>query len=100
MQRLSFLWMIPAAVVGLLLLIRFQPKSVARFNRAVTNRITRRFAGRVWGFGIVIHRGRRSGRLYRTPINLFRTADGFLIALTYGRDSEWVQNVLAAGGGA
>ena len=100
MQRLLSFWMIPAAVVGLLLLIRFRPKSVARFNRVVTNRITRRFAGRVWGFAIVIHRGRRSGRLYRTPINLFRTPDGFLIALTYGRDSEWVANVLAARGGA
>jgi hypothetical protein len=75
--------MIPAAAFGLLLLIRFQPKSVARFNRAVTNRVTRLFAGQVPGFGIIIHRGRRSGRVYRTPINLFRIPDGFLIALTY-----------------
>ena len=28
----------------------------------------------------------------------FGAPDGFLIALTYGRDSEWVRNVLAAGG--
>jgi hypothetical protein len=31
-------------------------------------------------------------------VNVFREPDGFLIALTYGRDSEWVKNVLSAGG--
>ena len=31
-------------------------------------------------------------------MNVFRVPDGFLIALTYGRESEWVKNVLAAGG--
>jgi hypothetical protein len=30
-------------------------------------------------------------------VNVFRAPEGFLIALTYGRDSEWVKNVLAAG---
>jgi hypothetical protein len=28
----------------------------------------------------------------------FEAPEGFLIALTYGRESEWVKNVLAAGG--
>jgi hypothetical protein len=32
-------------------------------------------------------------------VNVFRQPDGFLIALTYGRGSGWVRNVLAAGGG-
>ena len=31
-------------------------------------------------------------------MNVFRAPNGFLIALTYGRESEWVKNVLAAGG--
>lgn len=81
------------------LLLRFHPRWVASFNRAVTNRITARFANRLPGFGIIIHKGRESGRLYRTPVNVFKTQDGFLIALTYGRDSQWVKNVLAAGRG-
>ena len=98
MRRLSFLGVIPAAMLSLILLVRFRRKSVARFNRAVTNRLTRRFAGRAPGFAIVIHRGRKTGRLYRTPVNVFQVPDGFVIALTYGRGSEWVQNVLAAGG--
>ena len=80
------------------LLIRFRKRWVAAFNLAVTNRITSRFAARLPGFGIVTHVGRKSGKVYRTPVNVFRAPEGFLIALTYGRESEWVRNVLAAGG--
>jgi deazaflavin-dependent oxidoreductase (nitroreductase family) len=97
-RRSSRLAALPALILAVLLLVRFRRKSVARFNRAVTNRITRPFAGWAPGFGLVVHRGRKSGRVYRTPVNVFRAEDGFLIALTYGRRSEWVQNVLAEGG--
>ena len=86
-----------AILLAPVLLIRFRKRWVAAFNLAVTNRITSRFAARLPGFGILTHVGRKSGRVYRTPVNVFRVPDGFLIALTYGRDSEWVQNVLAAG---
>ena len=80
-----------------ILLIRLRKRWVAAFNLAVTNRITSRFADRLHGFGILTHIGRKSGRLYRTPVNVFRAPEGFLIALTYGRESEWVKNVVAAG---
>jgi hypothetical protein len=30
-------------------------------------------------------------------VNVFRAPEGFLIALTYGRECEWVRNVVAAG---
>jgi deazaflavin-dependent oxidoreductase (nitroreductase family) len=96
--------MIIAASIALLailsapiLLIRFRKRWVAAFNRAFLNRITGLFAARLPGFGILTHAGRKSGRAYRTPVNVFRAPDGFLIALTYGRDSEWVKNVQAAG---
>jgi hypothetical protein len=69
---------------------------VAAFNLAVTNRITSRFAARLPGFGILTHVGRKSGWVYRTPVNVFRAPEEFLIALTYGRESEWVRNVIAA----
>src|SRR5262245_21962294 len=72
------------------------PRSLAEFNRRFTNKLTRYFAGWLPGFGIVIHTGRTSGRTYETPVNVFRTEDGFVFALTYGR-AEWVQNVMAAG---
>jgi len=85
------------ALLSPVLLIRYRKRWVAAFNLAVTNRITSRFAARLPGFGILTHVGRKSGRLYRTPVNVFRAPEGFLIALTYGRESEWVKNVVAAG---
>ena|ERR1700733_9644000 len=93
-------WVISFLVLALtpILLIRFRKRWVARFNLAVTNRITSRFAARLPGFGIVTHVGRKSGKVYRTPVNVFQAPEGFLMALTYGRESEWVRNVIAAGG--
>jgi deazaflavin-dependent oxidoreductase (nitroreductase family) len=91
--------LILAIPLAAILLLRFRKRTVAAFNIAVTNRITGRFADRLPGFGILTHVGRKSGRTYRTPINVFRLPNGFAIALTYGRESEWVKNVLAAGGG-
>jgi deazaflavin-dependent oxidoreductase (nitroreductase family) len=74
------------------------PRGLARFNRKVTNPLAERISGRVPGWGILIHRGRRTGRAYRTPLAVFSRAGGYVIALTYGPEAEWVQNVLAAGG--
>jgi deazaflavin-dependent oxidoreductase (nitroreductase family) len=88
-----------AVLLAPILLIRFRKRWVAAFNLVFTNRITTLFAARLPGFGIVTHVGRKSGRHYRTPVNVFREPDGFLIALTYGPSAEWVKNVLAAGGG-
>ena len=73
------------------------PKGLARFNLVVTNRVVGPFASRLPGFAIVTHVGRRSGREYSNPVNLFRHEDRYVIALTYGADSQWVRNVLAAG---
>lgn len=74
------------------------PRIVARMNRVGLNRLTTHVAPRMPGFGVVVHRGRRSGREYHTPVNVFPRTDGVRIALTYGADSDWVKNVLAAGG--
>src|SRR5437879_2238381 len=73
------------------------PRALARFNRRVTNRVSGVVAGRAPGFGIVVHGGRKSGRVYRTPVNVFAHDGGYRIALTYGQDADWVKNVLAAG---
>jgi deazaflavin-dependent oxidoreductase (nitroreductase family) len=67
------------------------------FTKRVINPITRRFAGRLPGFAILTHVGRVSGRVYHTPINVFRRGDHYLFALTYGSNVDWVKNVLAAG---
>ncbi|OBH84231.1 MULTISPECIES: nitroreductase family deazaflavin-dependent oxidoreductase [unclassified Mycobacterium] len=79
------------------------PQGLARFNRHVTNPIQRLWAGWLPPFGIVEHVGRRSGKAYRTPVNVF-SADvdgkpGVAILLTYGPDRDWLKNLKAAGGG-
>ncbi|MFH2112580.1 MAG: nitroreductase family deazaflavin-dependent oxidoreductase [Candidatus Bathyarchaeota archaeon] len=74
------------------------PKKVAVFNKYVTNRIILPFAGWLPPFAEITHTGRRSGRMYRTPVLAFASEDGFVLALTYGRDVDWVRNLRAAGG--
>ncbi|MGW4366468.1 nitroreductase family deazaflavin-dependent oxidoreductase [Nocardia takedensis] len=73
------------------------PRALARFNRHVTNPVAGLVAGRVPPFAVVVHRGRRSGRTYRTPVWVFPHDGSYRFALTYGRDVDWVRNVLAAG---
>lgn len=73
-------------------------KAIARFNRVGLNRLTRRVAPWLPGFGVVVHVGRKSGHRYETPVNVFPTPTGYLFALTYGTDTDWLKNVLAAGG--
>ena len=74
------------------------PRNVARFNRRYWNPLFLRVAGHLPWFAILSHEGRKSGRVYRTPVNAFGTDGGYIIALTYGQESDWVKNVLAAGG--
>ena len=74
------------------------PRFLARFNRVVTNRVLGILAYITPPFTLVVHRGRKSGSEYRTPVWAFRTSDGFIIPLTYGASrTDWVQNVLARG---
>ena len=43
------------------------------------------------------HRGRRSGKEYRTPVTARLAGDTIWIALTFGNQSDWSRNVRAAG---
>lgn len=47
--------------------------------------------------GILEHVGRKSGKPYRTPLNVFPTDDGVAILLTYGPDRDWLKNITATG---
>ena len=67
------------------------------FTTHILNRFTRLFVHRLPGFAIISHRGRKSGLIHRTPMNVFRDGDDYLFALTYGSDVQWVKNVMAAG---
>jgi deazaflavin-dependent oxidoreductase (nitroreductase family) len=46
---------------------------------------------------VVRHVGRRSGRTYETPVIAVHHDDSFLIALPYGRRTDWLKNVLGKG---
>lgn len=74
------------------------PRALARINRRVVNPIQLRWAGVIPGHGIVEHRGRRTARRYRTPVLVFRGSGVFWMIVGYGVRSDWVQNLLAAGG--
>jgi deazaflavin-dependent oxidoreductase (nitroreductase family) len=75
------------------------PRWLARANRAGLNRGAKYVVPWVPPFALLIHRGRKSGRRYETPIMVFRHGREYLIALTYGGDhTDWVKNVVAAGG--
>jgi deazaflavin-dependent oxidoreductase (nitroreductase family) len=67
-------------------------------NRVLLNPWQMRSAGSLGAFASVIrHTGRRSGRLYDTPVVAVPTRSGFVIALPYGPGADWLQNVVASG---
>jgi deazaflavin-dependent oxidoreductase (nitroreductase family) len=67
-------------------------------TRATSNRLLLRIAGRsLRAYSIVKHYGRRSGREYVNPVSAYPLGDGFVIAILYGLDSQWVRNVVTTG---
>lgn len=74
------------------------PRAVARLNKRYTNRLIEPLVSRLPGFIVVHHHGRRTGTPYATPLYSFATADGVVVALTYGVSADWAQNVLTSGG--
>lgn len=73
------------------------PRAVANFNRRVTNPAARSITPWLPGQGTLEHVGRKSGKRYRTPLLVFPTADGFVVLIGYGPETDWVKNVLAGG---
>ena len=49
-------------------------------------------------YGVIEHHGRRSGKVYRTPVVVQPTRDGFVVPLPWGEVTDWCRNVRAAGG--
>jgi deazaflavin-dependent oxidoreductase (nitroreductase family) len=46
---------------------------------------------------VLIHVGRSSGRTFETPLDAHPIDGGYLFIMNYGRDSDWVKNILASG---
>ena len=68
-------------------------------NKHITNKILIHIAGKDVGlFAILSHIGRKSGKIYKIPIIVVPVQNGFVIALTYGKKTDWYENVKAKGG--
>lgn len=65
----------------------------------MTNRITLPLASRLPSFAVIEHKGRKSGRDYRTPVNCWIEGSEAIVALTYGEETDWLRNLEASGCG-
>lgn len=75
-------------------------KIVMRPMTKILNPVIMRLAGRRH-FGMaakISHTGRRSGRVYVTPVGAHMHGEVIVIPLTFGNLSDWSRNVAAAGG--
>ncbi|MBV2362030.1 nitroreductase family deazaflavin-dependent oxidoreductase [Streptomonospora nanhaiensis] len=73
------------------------PRAFRSLSR-VLNPVVRPLAGRLPPLALVHHTGRRTGRAYSTPVMAFPTGAGWVIALAYGSDVQWLRNAEHAGG--
>jgi len=72
--------------------------AVRRFNRRWLNPVMLRMAGRPnWYAARLEHVGRRSGRLYATPVVAKPVTGGYAVPLPYGRNVDWLRNLEAGG---
>lgn len=91
-----------AAVLAFILGIRHRNPRVLRIARIVQrdymNAGALRTAGRPGSQWAVIRvPGRRSGKIYDTPVGVQRQGNELFITMPYGEGTQWVQNVRTAG---
>jgi deazaflavin-dependent oxidoreductase (nitroreductase family) len=48
-------------------------------------------------YGVIEHRGRRSGKAFHTPVVVRPTSNGFIVPMPWGEGTDWYRNVRAAG---
>jgi deazaflavin-dependent oxidoreductase (nitroreductase family) len=74
-------------------------RSAIRFAARFLNPLTLLVAGRSWMriVGVLRHRGRKTGRVYSTPLGMRRNGDSFIMPLTFGAGAGWYRNVSASG---
>ena len=82
--RPLYAWVLPPYPIG--------------FNKAINNRVQGLYAWLLPPWAVILHRGRRSGRAYRTPLLAFKRDRTLIIALLYGERSDWLRNLRAGDG--
>ena len=70
------------------------PKFMAKVNRRIFNPMELRKGERP----VLIHEGRSSGRRFETPLDAHPVEGGYVFFVLYGPDTDWVRNILHAGG--
>lgn len=75
------------------------PSAVARFNQRINNPIQGHFAWILPPYALIVHVGRKTGRRFSVPVTGFMAGDRLVVPLLYGRGSQWVLNLEAAGSG-
>ncbi|MBE0688316.1 MAG: nitroreductase [Anaerolineaceae bacterium] len=69
------------------------------FNKYIFNHLTLLFAGTDIGpFSKLIHKGRKSGKTFHTPVLATYVGNTVIIPLSYGEQVDWLRNIIAAGG--
>ena len=71
------------------------PAAAKRFNKIVALPLAGRRLFPLWA--VLKHRGRKTGKEYAVPLAVIPTETTFVIALPWGRGTDWVRNVRAAG---
>ena len=94
---------VAVAVLGIAFVAGMRAKSppvlnaVRRSGRA-TKRFVLKSSGTPGGIASVVqHVGRTTGRAYETPVQAVLSDDGFVIALPYGLNTDWLKNVVTSG---
>lgn len=72
------------------------PAWIDRLQMKYMNPVMRRVARYLPTFVVLNHRGRKSGKPYRTVVNAYRKGNVVAILLGHG-NTDWVKNLLAAG---
>jgi deazaflavin-dependent oxidoreductase (nitroreductase family) len=75
------------------------PSWMPKVMKRVVNPIQGLWAPWLAPWAMIVHRGRRSGNEYRTPVLAIQSGSSLYVALFYGSGAQWVRNVVAADGG-
>ncbi|GAB2833993.1 hypothetical protein GCM10022221_36050 [Actinocorallia aurea] len=78
---------------------RLTPASLPALNRRLFNRVQINYAPFIPPYAVIVHKGRKSGKVYRTPVMALRNGRHLVVALPYGDRSDWVRNLLHTGRG-
>jgi deazaflavin-dependent oxidoreductase (nitroreductase family) len=72
------------------------PPLVHRLQVKYMNPVVKKVARFLPSLAVIEHRGRTSGKDYKTVVNAYRKGNTLAIILGHGK-ADWVKNVLAAG---